>query len=102
MDKYEVPYPFIVRRSGKVQSCRRLRNRSGLGAKIAEDGFTVVPASEPDGTLFINFRLNNTHRQYVHRLVAEKFLDNPNNYEHVLFKDGNVKNCNADNLEWCP
>lgn len=101
IEPYEVPYPFVVRKSGKVQSCRRLKTGRGVGARIAKDGFTVIPSEEPDGTLFIDFRLSHNHRQYIHRLVAEKYLPNPNGYEHVLFKDGNVKNCNADNLEWC-
>lgn len=101
IEPYEVPYPFVVRKSGKVMSTRRLRKRGPVGAKIAIDGFTVIPSEEPDGTLFIDFYLNHKHRQYVHRLVAEKYLPNPNGYEHVLFKDGDVKNCNVDNLEWC-
>ncbi len=102
IEPYEVPFPFVVRRSGVVQSCRRLRQSRGLGARVAKDGFTVMPSQEEDGTQFIDFRLSHSHRQYVHRLVAEKFIPNPEGYEHVIFKDGNPKNCNADNLEWCP
>ena len=37
----------------------------------------------------------------VHRLVAENFADNPNNYKEVNHKDENRLNNNADNLEWC-
>lgn len=33
-------------------------------------------------------------------LVARAFVDNPNNYKHIRFKDGNPLNCRADNLEW--
>lgn len=102
IEPYEVPYPFVVRRDGTVKSCRRMRKKGGMGAKIGLDGFTVVPSEEPDGTLFIDFYLSHSHRQYVHRLVAEKFIPNTEGYEYVMFKDGNVKNCSADNLEWCP
>ena len=38
---------------------------------------------------------------YIHRLVAEHFLDNPNNYSEVNHIDGNTLNNRADNLEWC-
>lgn len=36
-----------------------------------------------------------------HRLVAETFLDNPNEYPIVHHKDNNPKNNRVDNLEWC-
>lgn len=36
----------------------------------------------------------------VHRLVAEYFIPNPNNYDIVNHKDGNKANPNKDNLEW--
>ena len=38
---------------------------------------------------------------YVHRLVAEAFLDNPNNFDVVNHKDENPRNNNKNNLEWC-
>ena len=42
----------------------------------------------------------------INRLVAECFVPNPNNYNFVTFKNGNVEDCSAANLEyianpWC-
>lgn len=39
-------------------------------------------------------------RQLKHRLVAMTFLENPNNYQYVRFKDGNKSNSEVANLEW--
>lgn len=40
-------------------------------------------------------------KEFVHRLVAECFIPNPDNLPFVNHKDENPSNCRADNLEWC-
>ena len=44
---------------------------------------------------------NKTKYFYVHILVANAFVPNPNGYPQVNHKDENTKNNCADNLEWC-
>jgi len=44
-------------------------------------------------------RINNNNKR-VHIMVAEKFIDNPNNYNIVNHKDGNKQNNIHTNLEW--
>ena len=37
---------------------------------------------------------------YIHQLVAEAFVPNPNGYKNIRHKNGNKKDNRAVNLEW--
>jgi hypothetical protein len=46
--------------------------------------------------------INCNHKtEYVHRLVARTFIENPNNLKIVNHIDNNGLNNNVENLEWC-
>lgn len=54
---------------------------------------------------YARIRIYNSRNKFktyqVHRLVAEAFLPNPNNYPIINHKDFNRSNNRVDNLEWC-
>ena len=50
----------------------------------------------------MTFKVNYKHdTQLVHRIVAEAFLPNPNNFTCIDHIDDNPSNNRADNLQWC-
>jgi hypothetical protein len=49
---------------------------------------------------YLYVSLGKKHKS-VHRLIAETYLPNPNNYKEVNHIDGNTKNNMLANLEWC-
>lgn len=76
-----------VRENGEVFSL--LSNK--LLKLHLSSGYYKIAIYFPDG-----------NKQYkVHRLVASKYIPNPNNLPCVNHKDGNKLNNHKDNLEWC-
>ena len=55
-----------------------------------------------NGYLYINIQNenNDTVQKRVHRLVAQEFLDNPENLPIVMHKDNNKANPELNNLKW--
>lgn len=62
----------------------------------------LKPTTSFNGYYRLSIRINKTRKTIkVHRLVAKAFIPNPNNYPQVNHIDGNKKNNNLNNLEWC-
>lgn len=60
------------------------------------------PETSKDGYLRVDLSANGIARhKQVHRLVAEAFIQNPNNFPMINHKDEDRKNNHVSNLEWC-
>lgn len=74
-------------------------------SKIGSGGHTgkyLKLRIDKDGYLLVNLRKNKKSTTFkVHRLVAEHYLENLNNYPCVNHKDFNKQNNTVGNLEWC-
>ncbi len=85
---------YRISNTGKVLSlhyCGRDEVRE-LTPKISNKGYAWVQLEKG----------NRTHAcRLIHRLVAEAFIENPNNEPIINHKDENPLNNNVDNLEWC-
>ena len=58
----------------------------------------LKPRKDKDG--YLDISLKRRHFR-IHRLVAEMFIENPNEYDFVNHKDEVVSNNTVENLEWC-
>ena len=66
------------------------------------NGKILKPHLQRQGYVMINLSKNSKKKlALVHRLVAQAFIPNPNDYLEVNHKDGNKQNNCVDNLEWC-
>ena len=65
-------------------------------------GRTIVPQIDKDGYYKVCLCKNNKpHTRYVHRIVAEAFIENPEGCPVINHKDENKRNNDFRNLEWC-
>lgn len=93
---------YQISNTGKVKSLERkvpskTRNTfQTIKEKIRKTNTTTA------GYEYVVLSKGSIHKTLlIHRLIAEHFLDNPNNLECVNHKDENKANNNVNNLEWC-
>lgn len=79
---------YLVSNEGRVKNAKTGRVLKEL---ITHTGYVKVHL----------FRVNDEKNIFLHRIVAEAFLPNPQRKPQVNHIDGNKLNNNVENLEWC-
>lgn len=84
---------YSINEEGVVKSVGR--NGNGFKEHI------MTSSTDSDGYKVVKLRnKNKVITKKIHRMVAEVFLDNPDNKPQINHKDGNKANNHISNLEW--
>ena len=92
---------YQVSNLGRVKSLRRWAGNQYSNKFIKREKI-LKHSTEKGGYYHYTLRKDGKETKgREHRLVAEAFIPNPNNYPCINHKDENIKNNNVNNLEWC-
>ena len=89
---------------GRVRSLDRVKEHYPRERKAYTkfmEGRILKPYCDPRGYRFVGLHTNNKREKFlIHRLMAMAFIENPEYYRDVVFKDGDRSNLVIDNLMW--
>lgn len=93
---------YQVSNLGRIKSLKR-KVYAGRG-RMRWQYERILSENKTNGNGYKIVSLNKqgkSQNKYIHRLVAETFLENPNDYKYINHKDENKANNCVNNLEFC-
>jgi|AntAceMinimDraft_11_1070367.scaffolds.fasta_scaffold01765_2 hypothetical protein len=92
---------YGITETGKINSIKR-RIKDNLGRTRTLNRVRRKTSTRKDGYVIISLRKDNKYfTEYLHRLMAETFLEVEAGKNYVNHKDGNKSNNHISNLEYC-
>lgn len=86
---------YQVSNEGNVRTTKRQGSKGGLLKISVSDKYAV-------NYCYVRLCKNGMNKSFwIHRLVAQAFIPNPDGLPQVNHKDQNPSNNMVDNLEWC-
>lgn len=97
---------YQISNLGKVKSLERKQRFVSIAGKECfykkREMMKKTVVNLGNGYRMVSFsRDSKAFTKYIHRLVAEAFIPNPDNLPWINHKDGDKLNNSIDNLEWC-
>ena len=92
---------YEVSNLGRIKSLKRIIKADFHFGNTRTYKERILKVGNVRGYQQVNLLDRNSKNKYVHRLVAEAFLDNPNNYPVINHINGDKTDNRAENLEWC-
>lgn len=82
---------YKISNMGRIKSIQQCKEGKIRKTYIKNNGYEQIDLYDLN---------HNRKKYYVHRLVAQVFIPNPENKPEVNHKDGDISNNNVNNLEW--
>ena len=92
---------YEVSNLGRIKSLKRIIKADFHFGNTRTYKERILKVGNVRGYQQVNLLDGNSKHKYVHRLVAEAFLDNPNNYPVINHINGDKTDNRVENLEWC-